>query len=99
MKILKTGSSNPKFTGSDTKKYNRFHRRRFFVDLTNSEGAKLFCEVWLNLIILFQSEISECYSQIQLKIPPKKKQKKGLRRILVLSQSRISKFLFTPCFA
>ena len=33
------------------------HRRRFFVDLANSEGAKLFYEVCLNLIILFQCGI------------------------------------------
>ena len=33
------------------------HRHRFFVDHANSEGANCFCEVWLNFIILFQSEI------------------------------------------
>ena len=61
------------------------HRRRFFVDYANSKGAKSFCQVWLNFIILFQSEI----------LPPNSGEdlKKGLRRTLVLSQSAISDFL------
>ena len=32
-------------------------KRRFFVDSSNSAGAKLLCEVWLNLMILSQSGI------------------------------------------
>ena len=47
--------------------------------------AKSFHKVWLSLIILFQSEI----------LPPNsgEDQKKSLRRILDLSQSRILDFL------
>ena len=33
------------------------HRRQFFVDYTNSKGENCFSEVWLNFVILFQSEI------------------------------------------
>ena len=52
------------------------HRRRFFVDQGNSEGAKYFCEVWLNLIYISP----KFCPQIQAKT--KKEKKKGLRRIL-----------------
>ena len=38
------------------------HSRQFFVDSANSEGAKLFCEVWLNLIIPFQFGIFSPHS-------------------------------------
>ena len=64
------------------------HRRRFFVDKANSDGVKCFCEVWLNLIILFQFGL----------LPPnsgKDHQKKGLRHIPVRSQSGITDFLLT----
>ena len=63
------------------------------VDLLSrkSEGAKCFCKIWLNFIILFQFRISEYCHQIQMKT-----KKKGRRRILVLSQSEISNCLFTP---
>ena len=33
------------------------HRRQFFVDLANSKGAKCFCEVCLNYMILYQPGI------------------------------------------
>ena len=57
------------------------HRHQFFVDYANSNGANCFCEVWLNFIILFQSKI----------LPPNSgENKKGLCRILVLSQFGIS---------
>ena len=45
----------------------------------------MFCEVWINLIILFQFEILPQNSG--------ENQKKGLCRILVISQFRISDFL------
>ena len=31
------------------------HRHRFFVDAANSEGAKLFLEVWFYFILKFQN--------------------------------------------
>ena len=39
--------------------------------LRKSEGAKCFCKVWLNFIILFQSGISEYCHQIQMKTKKK----------------------------
>ena len=59
------------------------HRRQFFVDSANSKGAELFCEVWLNLIILFQSEIAKFCPQIQMKTKKRSSPHSGSISVLI----------------
>ena len=66
------------------------YRCRFFVDSANSKGVKLFCKVWVNLLILFQSGMAEFCPQIQVKT-----RKKVFATLWFLSQSGISDHVFT----